>query len=59
MVAFVSGYEGAVFKKLWGVTQGPPLSLNIFNIVVEEVLYQWILIVVEGEECPKRWGREV
>ena len=38
MVARASGYYGAVFQGVRGVTQGDPLHPTKFNVVVDEVV---------------------
>ena len=38
MVARAGGYYGTAFKGEIGVTQGDPLSPNIFNVVVDAVV---------------------
>ena len=38
MVARAGGYYGEAFKGARGVTQGDPLSPNIFNVVVDVVV---------------------
>ena len=53
------GYYGPVFKDFLGVTQVDPLSLNIFNVIVDLAVRHWVSLVVEGEEGPEGWGREV
>ena len=41
------------------MTQGYPLSLNIFNVVVDAVVRHWILLVKGGARGQEEWGREV
>ena len=45
IVDHAGGYYGADFKGFHGVTQGDPLSLIIFNVVVNSVVRHWILLV--------------
>ena len=45
MVARTGGYYGAAFQGFWGVTQLGPLSLTIFNVVVDAVVHHWISFV--------------
>ena len=44
MVAWSEVYFGMPFKGHWGVTQGNFLSRTIFNVVVDAVLWQYILV---------------
>ena len=44
MVTIVSRYYGPPFKGFQVVTQGDPLSLKLFNIVVDVVFSHWIMI---------------
>ena len=55
MVAGARGYYGEAFKGARGVTQGDPLSPNIFNVVVDEVVRHWVTMVLE--EAEKRGER--
>ena len=41
------------FKGHQGETQGNPLSPMIFNVVVDAVLYHWILVMAEEESRPE------
>ena len=41
------------FKGHQGETQGNPLSPMIFNVVVDAVLYHWILVMAEEESIPE------
>ena len=41
-------YEGE-FTATWGVMQGDPVSLTIFNIVVDAVVRQWLAVVCDLE----------
>ena len=41
MVAQAGRYYCTPFKGSRGVTQGEPMSHNILNTVVEEVIYHW------------------
>ena len=45
MVVWARGYFGTTFKGYFGVTQGDPLSLTIFNVVVDMVLQHWVTVV--------------
>ena len=56
MVSRVGGYCGEVFQVFWGVTQGDPLSLTIFNMFVDAVVRNWVLMVTGGAGGPERWG---
>ena len=47
MAARVSGYYISPFKGYWGFTQGDPLLLKLFNIVVYSAIRQWMMIVEE------------
>ena len=50
MAAKAGGYYGAAFKGSRGVTQGNPLSLTIFNVVVDVVVGHWMTVTVEVAE---------
>ena len=59
MVDRAGGYYRADFKGFQGVTQGDPLSLTIFNVVVNSVVSHWILLVSVGTRVEYGWGMEV
>ena len=59
MVDCTGGYCRAEFKGFQGVTQGYPLSPTIFNILVEAVMRQLMLLVSWGSGGRDSWGREV
>ena len=46
MVGRVGGYYGAPFCGDRGVTQGDPLLLTIFNVVVDAVVHHWESLLV-------------
>ena len=48
MVARTEGYYVEPFCGETGVTQGEPILLNIFNVVVEAVVRHWEYLVAEG-----------
>ena len=50
MVAGAGGYYGKAFKGARGVTQGDPLSPNIFNVVVDEVIHHRVKLSMEESE---------
>ena len=58
MVEKAGGYYGTGFKGAWGMTQGNPLSPNIFNVVVDVVLHHWVRLAVEDAERRKERGEE-
>ena len=58
MVAREGGCYGADFKGSRGVTQGDPLSLTIFNAVVDAVVLHWVTVMVEGAEERDERGKE-
>ena len=58
MVAREGSYYGKGFKGARGVTQGDPLSLTIFNVVVDAVVRHWLTIVVQEAERRGERGRE-
>ena len=58
MVAKAGGYYGKVFKRERGVTQGDPLSPNIFNVVVDAVVRHWVNGLVDEAEEKGETGRE-
>ena len=45
MVVKAGGYFGRLFKGYQGVTQGNPLSHNIFNMVVGAIILHWVTVV--------------
>ena len=47
------------FKGFKRVTQGEPLSPNIFNLVVGAVVSHWVEDMVEISGGQDRWGQEV
>ena len=49
MVTSFSGYFGPPFKFQSGMTEGYPLSPNIFNVVVDTVLRRWVSVVKATE----------
>ena len=58
MVARAGGYYGTAFGGERGVTQGDPLSLTIFNVVVDVVVWHWVNGVMEEAEARGEMGRE-
>ena len=50
MVARYGGYFGLLFKGYHRVTQGDPLSLTLFNVVVESVMCHWVTVVAPTKE---------
>ena len=58
MVVRTGGYYGTEFQEARGVTQGDPLSLTIFNVVVDAVVQQWVKAVVSGAEERGEHGQE-
>ncbi len=42
MVCRVAGSYGTAFKAGRGVTQGGPLSVKLFNILVDAVVHEWV-----------------
>ena len=43
MVCRAAGYYGQPFTAGRGVTQGGPLSAKLFNIVVDAVVWEWMI----------------
>ena len=58
MVARAGQYYGTGFKGERGVTQGDPLSPTIFNVVVDAVVRQWLLLATQEAESMGEQGRE-
>ena len=58
MVARAGQYYGTDFKGERGVTQGDPLSPTIFNVVVDTVVRQWLLLATQEAERRGERGRE-
>ena len=59
MVDRTGGYYRAAFKFFRGVTHGDPLHPTIFNMVVDAVLWHWILLEEGVEGGQDGWRREV
>ena len=49
MVARSSGYFRRLFNGYQGVVQGDPLSLTIFNVVVDAFIHHWVTLVTPTE----------
>ena len=58
MVAREGGYYGTAFQGDRGVTQGDPLSPTIFNVVVDEVVRNFVTVMVEEAEERGKRGQE-
>ena len=58
MVARAGSYYRKGFKGGRGVTQGNPLSLTIFNVVVDAVVHHWLQIATQEAERRGERGRE-
>ena len=41
-----------------GVTQGDPLSFTIFNVVVDAVVRNWVMLVIAGAEERGERGKD-
>ena len=55
MVTRAGGYYRTAFQGACGVTQGYPLSPNIFNVGVDAMVRNWVMVVVAvTEERGKR-----
>ena len=50
MMAHAGGYYVVAFKGSRLVTQGNPLSPTIFNVMVDAVVRNWVMVMVEGAE---------
>ena len=50
MVARAVSYFGDPFKGQRGMTQGDPLYPTIFNMVVDAVLRNWVIVLIAMEE---------
>ena len=50
MVARAGGYYGETFTGDQGVTQGDPLSHDIFNVVVDAVVRHWVTMALAEAE---------
>ena len=59
MVARAGGYYGTAFHGAHGVTQGDLLSPTIFNVVVDAVVRNWVMVVIAGVEERSEHGHEV
>ena len=58
MVARAGGYYRTAFQGARGVTQVDPLSLTIFNVVLDVVVRHWVMVMVEGTEERGERGQE-
>ena len=52
MVARTGRYYSVALRGFQGVTQEYPLSLTIFNVVVDAVVRNWVSLVAGGVEGP-------
>ena len=59
MVVRAWGYYGEAFKGAQSVTQGDPLSLTIFNVVVDAVVRHWVTMALAKAEKTGERGSEV
>ena len=59
MVCRASGSYGRVFKALYGVTQGGPLSPHIFNLMVDTIIQEWMKQMLSAEAANNGIGEEV
>ena len=59
MVARAGGYYGTVFQRARGVTQGDTLYPTIFNVMIDEVVHNWVTVVIAGTEERGKCGQEV
>ena len=57
MVEQAGRYYVTPFERYFGVTQGDPLSPTIFNIVVDEVIRNWVEVVAREETEPEVFER--
>ena len=58
MMARAGGYYGEAFKGARGVTQVNPLPPTIFNVVVDAVVWHWIVGIVDETAEKGETGRE-
>ena len=58
MAERAGGYYGDAFKGARGVTQGEPMSLTIFNMVVDAVVCHWVTMTLEEAEKRGERGKE-
>ena len=58
-MARAGGYYGTEFQGERRVMQGDLLSPTIFNMVVDAVVHNWVLVVVLGGEERDECGKEV
>ena len=59
MVSRAGGYYGAPFKGYRVVTQGDPLSLMMFNVMVDVVVQPWLSIVLVEAMVPEGCGKVI
>ena len=53
------GYYGAGLRGLQGLNQGYPLIPNMFNVVMDAVVRNWVSMVLIDAEEPDGMVREV
>ena len=59
MVAWAGRYDGIPFQGLRGFTQGETLYPTIFNIMVDDVMRHWVMLVTGGESDPEGFGQVI
>ena len=59
IVAKAGGYFGTTFKAYRGVTQGDPLSLTVFNVVVDAVIRHWVTVATPTEPGAEGLGDRI
>ena len=59
MVARAGGYFWIPFKECHGVTQGDPLSLTIFNVVVDAVINHCVTVVAPTKDGTEGLGLSI
>ena len=50
LVPIHNGYRGPVFPSTPGTTQGSLISMTLFNVVVENIIWTWLAMTVEGQK---------
>ena len=58
MLAKAGGCYRSEFKGARDVTQGDPLPPTVFNVVVDEVVWHWVIVVVDSMKYQGGHGQE-
>ena len=59
MVTKAEGYFAPTFKGYHGVNQVDPLSPSVFNVVVNAVIWHWVMVVVLMERVSESFRETI